>query len=86
MRLFDMSESQLDAAVQSHFDQMYADAFENGDDPCCENCRHYSEPICGILEDAMADEAVVQAEETGDWSSIEKEKDDYCDDFEWRED
>lgn len=84
MKLFEMSEYDLDRAVQAHYDRMYDDYYGTDEpDPCCENCRHYCEPVCGILEDVMTDEEAEEAEKNNDWSAIEKDKDDYCDDFDW---
>ena len=88
MRLFDMTESQLDAAVQAHYDQMYRDFYESGPDvdPCCGNCDHWGGPECRLLEERMTDEEAEQARETGDWSAIDRDEDDYCDDWTLKED
>ena len=38
---------------------------------------------CGEPLYAMTDEEAEEAEKNNDWSAIEKDKDDYCDDFDW---
>ena len=73
MRLFDMTESQLDAAVQAHYDWMYREAFERDEpEPCCGNCVHYDCGDCGRL-DLLHEE------------DIERDEDDYCDYWEQKE-
>lgn len=86
MKLYEMTDAQLDHAVQAHYDRMYDRYYHVGEpDPCCENCDHYSKPICTILERVMTNDEIEEAERTDDWSAIEKDPDDYCDNWEAKE-
>ena len=86
MKLYEMTDAQLDNAVQAHYDKMYDDYCRlNESDSCCENCYHYSDGICECLERVMTNDERKQAEETDDWSAIEKDPDDYCDNWETKE-
>lgn len=83
MLLFNMSDAQLDAAVQAHYDRMYDDYYHvNDPEPCCDNCDFYSDGICQKLENALTEEEAAEMDETEDYSAIEKDKDDYCDKWE----
>ena len=84
-----MTESQLDAAVQSHYDYMYRQHYET-DEPerCCENCQYYGQyddKCCSRLWDKLskAEEDQMLAED--DLSPVMKDPDDYCDDHEFPE-
>lgn len=67
--LFEMTESQLDSAVQSHYDNMYRQAFETGCDPECSNCKHYYGGFCFLDDEA----------------GVERDPDGYCDDHRFQE-
>lgn len=72
MYLFDMSDSDLDRAVQAHYDNLYNQYYGTDEpDPCCKNCSHYDGSCC-------CDYAHIDEE-------IEKDEDDYCDYYEQEE-
>lgn len=84
MRLFDMTDSQLDSMVQAHYDRLLDQHLKFNDMYCCNNCLHYckSTKICSIAEEQL-DEAELELmykEET--FGEIMCEPDDYCKDFE----
>lgn len=68
LRLFDMTESQLDQAVQRHYDAMYKAHFEREEEPCCKNCQYHSGTDCCISD---------YIDEEEDYMTVDD--DDYCD-------
>ena len=79
--LFSMSDAELDAAVEAHYDRMYDDYYHtNEPEPCCDNCRYYSPGVCTRMEDKLTDEDFEN--ETDEWKACEKDPEDYCDDWE----
>ena len=83
MRLFDMSDSQLDRMVQAHYDRLLEEHLSDDEFYCCNHCLHYSHSshICSVAEDCL-DEAELELmyqEETFD--EVMREPDDYCEDF-----
>ena len=86
MRLFEMTDAQLDAEVQRHYDHMYNEYYGvNEPERECSNCRFYECPVCSKLEDACTQEELDEMEEADDYSAIEKAADDYCDDHDFKE-
>lgn len=84
-----MKESQLDEAVQSHYDYLYRQYYET-DEPerFCENCRHYGQygdKCCSVLWDTLSkeEEATMMAQD--DYSIVMKDPDDYCPEHEFEE-
>lgn len=70
--LFSMSESELDSAVQAHFNNMYDEYYHTNDpEPCCEFCRHHYGGECFRKEDEDC--------------PVARDDDDYCDDFDWKD-
>lgn len=82
MRLFDMTEDQLDSVVQTHFDHMF-NAYYHLDEPepCCNLCRYYDGDQCEKISDILSEEEWNEMEESGDFSEVKRDSDDYCDDF-----
>ena len=86
MRLFEMTDAQLDAEVQRHYDHMYNEYYHiNEPEPCCKICSHYEDGMCGKLLDSMNEEECSEMEACDDWSEVERNEDDYCDDFDQKE-
>lgn len=81
--LFEMTEDDLEQAVQEHYQRMYDDYYHtNEPDPCCKNCRYYArawngQPSQCECEDKYTDE---------DESYATVDEDDYCDEWEGEED
>lgn len=89
MRLFEMTESELDSAIQAHYNNLYdayCDQQEGEPEPCCENCKYYDSGCCELLENEMPEEEITRMIEEGDYSAIEKDADDCCDDFDFERD
>ena len=89
MNLFDMTESQLDEAVQAHYNNMY-DQYYGVNEPerCCENCIHYgvyADKCCSRLWDNLTKEEEDQMLAEDDLSPVMKDPDDYCDNHEFHE-
>ena len=87
MNLFDMTESQLDSAVQAHYANMYRQYYET-DEPerCCENCRYYGrydDKCCSKLWDKLSKAEEEQMLAWDDLSPVMKDPDEYCDDHEF---
>ena len=82
MRLFEMSDSQLDGAVQRHYDYLLSKQEADDDRYCCKYCWHYNkaEKTCSAAEERLSDEELEQMELDGDFTAIMREPDDYCDD------
>lgn len=84
--LFEMSDAELDRIAESHYDRMYRDYYHLDEpEPCCKLCSHYDGTNCEKLLDAMTEEEYDAMEESNDWSEVERDDDDYCDDFEMKE-
>ena len=86
MKLFAISDSALNRAVERSYDRMY-DAFYGDDlpDRCCENCRYWDGTICYMRENECTEKDIDRMEASGDWSAIERDCDDYCEDHEFEE-
>lgn len=79
MYLFDMTESQLDQAVQAHYDQMYRDYYHLDEhEQCCANCTHYSGGCCAYRIDLLDDGEVESEGEEADRKWYTMDEDDYC--------
>ena len=87
MNLFDMTESQLEEAVESYYNSMYNEYYGlNKPEPCCKNCAHYAGSICQYRENLLNSGEVEQADTDEDAYWIEMDEDDYCPEHEYRED
>ena len=72
--LFEMSEAELDRAVERHYDQMYNDYYHlNDPEPCCGNCKYHCGSDCCICE---------YVDEAEDYKTVDD--DDYCE--QWKVD
>ena len=82
-RLFDMTDAQLDAAVESYYDSLYKRFYNLGEpDPVCMNCRHYSYGRCSVRENELDTDDVSDEEY---YKQIEVDPEDYCDEHEFME-
>lgn len=53
--LFDMSDSEIDSAVEAHYDRMYEDYYgDNGE--CCKYCYWRENPYCTYNADEEDDD------------------------------
>ena len=43
--LFDMTDAELNRAVEAHYDRMYEDYYGDSGE-CCKYCVHYNCPFC----------------------------------------
>ena len=84
MTLFQMTDAQLDRMVEAHYDRMY-EAYYGNDDACCKYCQYFDGSICTRKENRLTDEEIEEMEANDDFSEIEVDEDDYCDDFEAEE-
>jgi hypothetical protein len=84
-RLFDMSEAELDRAVEAHYDRMLDEYEREQEMMCCKYCKHYDGEHCEKLIDELSEEDFEAMEYTHDWTAVKKDEDDYCDDFKMRE-
>lgn len=67
--LFDMSDAELNRAVERHYDQMFSQYYhEDEPEPCCKNCRYHNGSDCCISD-------YIDGEE--DYMTVDD--DDYCD-------
>ena len=83
--LFDMSEADLDRAVEAHYNRLYYEFYESdAPEACCGNCKYYDGEICELRESRLTEEEISGMEETDDFSDIERKADEYC--FEWKAD
>jgi hypothetical protein len=64
--LFDMTESELDLAVQAHYDRMLDEYLDDGPQPECSNCKYYDGAYCCHDKYEIPEEM---------------DDDDYCDDY-----
>ena len=86
MYLYEMTDAQLDAAVQAHYDRMYDEYYGvNEPDRECGNCEHWDGSFCSLKENACTQEELDEMDETGDYSEIQTVSDDYCDNHEFKE-
>ena len=78
--LRNVSDYELDRAVESYYDRMYA-SFYGDENACCRNCENYcSDGICQKKLGALTEEELEEMEETGDFSEVTVSADDWCDD------
>ena len=82
MNLFDMTESQLDSAIQAHYNNMY-DAYyhTNEPDPCCKYCTHFC-PGNTLDRKTYCE----RYDEDGAEYYTETDPDDWCEEYEQIED
>ena len=73
--LFEMSDADIDRAVQTYYDRMYRDAYEQPE-PHCKDCTHYCGGECERFND---DE---DSEDYGEYYVPVNPDDDVCDNFE----
>ena len=86
MNLFEMSDAELDRAVQSYYDHMldkYLDEQERMAEYCvCRNCTNYNnDGTCHIKVKNTPDEELERMEAEDNWESVSVDEEDYCDDF-----
>ena len=65
------------------------DKYFGGDGSCCNTCRYFSNGVCSRKEndlEDMADEEYDAMSEKEKDEFITVDKDDYCDDFDWKDD
>ena len=86
MKLFDMSENDIQRAVDAHNDYLF-DLFYEADEPprSCENCEYYYGGACGIAEAEYSEEELEAMSDDDYKALIERNPDDYCDDHKWEE-
>lgn len=83
--LRNVSDYELDIAVESYYDRMYT-SFYGDENACCRNCENYcSDGMCQKKLGALTEEELEKMEETG-YSAVEVYADDWCEDHAYADD
>ena len=85
MYLFEMSESELDRRVNAYYNNLYEQFWEGSEEAECSNCSYYQDGLCEKLGNKLTADEWDDMAEANDYSSIEKDPDDCCDEHEFKE-
>ena len=76
MLLFEMTEDELEEALQEHYNRMYEEYYHlNEPEPCCKNCQHFAPAWNGHPSQCECDDKYSDEDEEYD----KADEDDYCD-------